>query len=275
MRIALNEITLTRIRDAVMRRLKNIPDTFAWSYSQYAKQNTSNIRRYKNIHNGKRCFIIANGPSLKNMDLSLLRNEFTFSMNRAYLMYEAWGFKPSYFVCINELVLEQFAEDISQLQMPKFINFNRRHEFDTYDKNDSILSLRLGYQLSDTFSTDVTRVISSGGTVTFACLQLAYYMGFSEVIIIGLDHSFSEKGTPNKTEVRKSHVDQSHCHPDYFPKGIKWQLPDLLRSEIAYSLSRKAFENSNRKIYDATFGGKCNVFEKKDFTSFLNHKGVL
>ena len=67
-------------------------------------------------------------------------------------------------------------------------------------------------------------------------------MGFKEVIIIGLDHYFVEKGRPNKTELRTADKDESHCHPDYFPKGIKWQLPDLYRSEIAYAHARKAFE---------------------------------
>jgi hypothetical protein len=115
----------------------------------------------------------------------------------------------------------------------------------------------------------VTRTISSGGTVTFVALQLAYFMGFETVILIGLDHSFVEKGVPNKTEVRHSERDDSHCHPDYFPKGIKWQLPDLYRSELAYALARQAFERDGRRIVDATPGGKCGVFPKSDFDTFF------
>tara|TARA_B110000285_G_C15052822_1_gene577936 strand:- start:1111 stop:1407 length:297 start_codon:yes stop_codon:yes gene_type:complete len=96
-------------------------------------------------------------------------------------------------------------------------------------------------------------------------------MGFSEVYIVGLDHNFKEKGQPNKTEVRTQEKDESHFHPDYFPKGSKWQLPDLLRSEIAYKKAREAFQSDGRKIYDATVNGHCNIFEKKAFESIVEN----
>jgi hypothetical protein len=267
MRIIIKEITPTRVFDACKRRLADIPDAFSWRYSQKAKKNLVNLLKYHNTHKKERCFIIANGPSLIDMDLSVLQGEHTFSMNRAYLLYKEWGFTPKYYVCINELVLEQFAEDIASLQMPKFLNFNRRHLFKIITDNKSTMFLRVGLNLADRFTGDVTRTISSGGTVTYACLELAYFMGYSEVVLIGLDHSFVEKGTPSKTVVRSEEKDESHCHPDYFPKGIKWQLPDLHRSEIAYSLAREAFEKDGRRIYDATLGGKCQVFEKVPFVS--------
>jgi len=127
--------------------------------------------------------------------------------------------------------------------------------------------LRFGFGITDHFQSDITQSMYTGGTVTFATLQLAYYMGFKEVIIIGMDHNFVEKGRPNKTEIRTADKDESHCHPDYFPKGIKWQLPNLYRSEIAYALARKAFENDGRRILDATIGGKCEVFKKINFNS--------
>lgn len=269
MRIALKEITPKRILDAARRRLFDIPDALTWHYSQDAVRNRSNLQKYHNAHKGERCFIIANGPSLKRMDITTLKNEFTFSMNRAYILYAEWDFVPKYYVCINELVIEQFAKDILQLRMPKFINFSRRHCFKDYPDNDSLLFLRTGLNLSDRFCGDITHTITGGGTVTFACLHLAYYMGFSEVILIGLDHNFAEKGTPNKTEVRHQTEDESHCHSAYFPKGTKWQLPDLYRSEIAYAIARKAFEDDGRSIFDATVGGKCNIFKKINFESLF------
>lgn len=268
MRIVLSEITTKRLLDAVNRRIRDIPDALAWRYSEYNRKNRLNLQRFYNIHNGKRCFIIANGPSLKRMDLTALKDEYTFSMNRAYLLYSEWGFTPTYYVCINELVIEQFATDILQLQMPKFINFNRKHLFNNIANDNSLMFLRTGLHLNDHFGSDVTQEISSGGTVTFACLQLAYYMGFSEVILIGLDHNFVEKGTPNKTVVRTEENDESHCHPGYFPKGIKWQLPDLYRSEIAYALAKKSFESDRRRVVDATIDGKCTIFEKVGFSDF-------
>lgn len=269
MRIKVSEITPLRIYEAIIRRLLDLPDRVAWYLSGYSKRNKELLKKYNEIHKGKRCFIIANGPSLKKMDLSVLSDQFTISMNRAYLMYDDWGFVPSYYICINELVIEQFAKDIFKLNMPKFLNYNRRDYFPYKMNNKRLMFTRYGFGLSDDFQNDITKTMSSGGTVTYAALQLAYYMGFEEVIIIGMDHNFVEKGLPNKTEVRKSKTDESHCHPDYFPQGIKWQLPDLYRSELAYSLARKSFENDGRKVVDATVGGKCDVFQKVEFNSLF------
>jgi hypothetical protein len=100
--------------------------------------------------------------------------------------------------------------------------------------------------------------------VTFVALQLAYHMGFREVILLGLDHRFSAKGRPNRVAIRPDSPDRDHFHPDYFPKGARWQLPDLRRSELAYAEARTAFENDGRRIVDATPDGGCTVFERRD-----------
>ncbi|OGN75996.1 MAG: hypothetical protein A2X25_02195 [Chloroflexi bacterium GWB2_49_20] len=228
------------------------------------------MSKYEGIHKGKRCFIVANGPSLNKMDLDLLKNEITFGLNRIYLNFDKSRFRPTYFVAVNELVLEQFARDISNLNMPKFINWNQRSYFPTRDPE--IIYLKPKFVLNDVFECDLTRPFVFGGTVTFVTLQLAFYMGFHDVIIIGLDHSFVEKGIPNEKEIRSVEKDSSHFHPNYFPKGVKWQLPDLLRSELDYSIARSFYEKEGREILDATIGGKCKVFKKVDYDSLFGNK---
>ncbi|HWR66605.1 MAG TPA: hypothetical protein VN364_10835, partial [Bellilinea sp.] len=135
--------------------------------------------------------------------------------------------------------------------------------------NGETIFLKTGLNLTDSFISNPHKSLSGGGTVTYVALQLAYYMGFRQVILVGLDHSFGDKGIPNKTEVRSQVEDANHFAPNYFPKGVKWQLPDLLRSELAYTLARKAFEQDGRRILDATVGGKCEVFEKVDFETLF------
>jgi hypothetical protein len=269
MRIKLKEITFNRTYRAILRRIRNISEISAWKRLEFLGSNAIRVEQFRNIHQGKRCFIIANGPSLGKMELDALKDEYTISMNRAYLMYEQWGFSPTYYACINELVLEQFSEDIGKLNMPRFLNFSKRSCFPESELDKNIIYLKLSLGIEDRFSNNMANAISSGGTVTFACLQLAYYMGFDEVVVIGMDHNFVEKGVPNTEEIRSSERDESHCHPEYFPKGVKWQLPDLHRSELAYSLAREAFEKDGRHIYDATIGGKCNIFTKRNFTTFF------
>src|SRR5438477_1743491 len=90
------------------------------------RESMRRLRKFHNIHAGERCFIIGNGPSLNRTDLSLLKDEFTFGTNRIYLAFDRLNFRPSYYVCSNELVVEQCAADIEKLPMPKFIGWHNR-----------------------------------------------------------------------------------------------------------------------------------------------------
>jgi hypothetical protein len=106
--------------------------------------------------------------------------------------------------------------------------------------------------------------VFEGSTVTFVALQLAFHMGFEEVILVGVDHSFTTKGKPNVTVVSDGE-DPNHFSAEYFGKGYRWQLPDLDASERAYLMAREAFDASNRRILDATIGGKLEVFPKVNY----------
>lgn len=259
-------ITLGRIAAAGVRRIRDIPDAFAWRFSNAATQNRDRIAKMRDLHRGERCIILANGPSLAGMDLRPIKNEATIGMNRIYLNFERMGFSTSYYISINELVISQFWGEIAALGMTKFINWNQRGIAGKQVHDTCFLRTKLS--ISDSFSIDLTKPISSGGTVTFAALQLAYFLGFTTVILVGLDHRFADHGTPNRIEVRKE-LDQNHFDPKYFPPGTKWQLPDLHRSELAYRLARIAFETDGREISDATVNGACPVFHKADFQSLF------
>src|SRR5690606_2697168 len=98
-------------------------------------------------------------------------------------------------------------------------------------------------------------------TVTYCALQLAFHLGVEEVILLGVDHSFSHSGRAHRAE-RASGGDVNHFDPNYFGKGVVWQYPDLLDSEINYATAREVFRIHGRTIKDATVGGKLSVFER-------------
>jgi hypothetical protein len=268
LRAVSSELTARRVYDAVVRRMWDVPHVVAWhAPSAASRRNQERLEHYRARHRGERCFIMGNGPSLARMDLSPLRDEITFGLNRIYLLIDRLGFEPTYFACVNELVLEQFAHEIGSLRMPKFLDWRGRGQFDATDPETVFVRTRLDF--ADSFAVDPRRGLFSGGTVTYVALQLAYFMGFREVNLIGVDHNFSDKGTPNRTETRHQARDENHFHPNYFPPGTRWQLPDLVRSELAYGLARRAFERDGRRVLDATVGGKCQIFEKVDFDAVV------
>ncbi|MDH5605260.1 MAG: DUF115 domain-containing protein [Anaerolineae bacterium] len=223
-----------------------------------------NLRALKNIHQGERCFIIGNGPSLKLTDVSKLRGEFTFGMNRIYPAFKDWGFETSYFVSINDLVIEQCAEDIRELPVPKFLSWRARKYLTPTADTTFLHTTYTGPK----FSTDARGRMWEGATVTYIAMQLAFHMGFEKVILIGVDHSFTSKGAPNTTVVSQGD-DPNHFDANYFGKGFRWQLPDLDTSEIGYIMARQAYQNAGREILDATIGGKLTVFPKVEYESLF------
>lgn len=238
-----------------------------WPAARFNRLRRESIRQLaalKDVHPGQRCFIIGNGPSLKKTDLSCLKGEFTFGMNRFYLLFEELGFHTTYFLSINSLVIEQCAEDIRRLPMPRFVSWRSRG---LIQPAGGLAFLHTTYTGSK-FATDARGRLWEGATVTYVALQLAYHMGFEQAILIGVDHSFVTQGKPNSTVVSQGD-DQNHFSAGYFGKGFRWQLPDLETSERAYRMARRAYEQAGRQVLDATVDGKLTVFQKTDYSALF------
>lgn len=225
------------------------------------------LASYQDFHKGERCFILGNGPSLSHMDLRPLRDEITIGLNRIYILFPELGFSTTYLVSVNDLVIEQCAQDFQKLDIPKFIAWRGRH----WMKEDpGVIFLDSDYTLPETFSEEISGRVFEGHTVTYIALQLAYHMGFEQVVLIGVDHNFTTKGDANKMIVSQG-PDPNHFHPDYFGKGFRWQLPDLEGSERAYIMAKEAFERDGREVLDATVGGKLTIFPKVEYSSLFEH----
>jgi hypothetical protein len=254
---------LRLVRDGrdFIKRTPEIPSAYL---HPWRRDSIKAIASLKDKYHGKRCFIIGNGPSLRNTDLKKLKNEFTFGMNRIYLAFPEMGFATSFFVSINDLVIQQTASDILSLEMPKFIAW-RSHQW--LQPKPNLYFLYTTYT-EPIFSLNAAGRLWEGATVTYTALQLAYYLGFSEVILIGVDHSFATQGKPNET-VTSTGDDPNHFNPAYFGKGFRWQLPDLETSELAYRMARHAFEKAGRQVLDATVGGKLTVFPKVEYETLF------
>jgi hypothetical protein len=234
------------------------------NFHPWRRESIQRLKSYKDIHKGERCFIIGNGPSLKNTDLTKLVREYTFGMNRFYMAFADLGFTTTYYLSVNDLVVEQCAEDIRGLPIPKFLSW---HSHGHIQPTHNTQYLYTTYQ-SPKFARDASGRLWEGATVTYVALQLAYHMGFRQAILIGVDHNFTTQGTPNTTVVSQGD-DPNHFHPGYFGKGFRWQLPDLETSERAYRMARDAYARDGREVLDATVGGKLTVFPKVPYGSLF------
>ena len=212
---------------------------------------------FYNNYEGQTCLVIGNGPSLKDIPISFLKKYPSFGTNRIYLLE---GFTPTYYCCVNPLVIEQSLEQIRAIDC--------KAKFLLEDYVSSVpLSLGLTSTPFETFSMNPRAYIYEGYTITFVCLQLAYYFGFNTVLLVGVDHSFAYEGNPNQ-QVMSHGPDMNHFHPDYFGNGIEWNNPDLEKSEQAYMLAKKVFEDDGKKIINLTAKTKLEIFKKGNVNDF-------
>lgn len=230
----------------------------------WLKHSAYKLEKFRNIHEGEDCFIIGNGPSLNKMDLSLLNDYYTFGLNKIYMIFDRNPFQLSYHVAINPLVVEQIKSEMSKLNCESFLSYlpqrkNKIHGDNIYTLGD-IIDSQLFYK-------DITQGLRQGATVTYTAMQIAYYMGFKRIFLIGVDHNFFQQGNPNEKQ-KMNEDDPNHFDPNYF-KGQEWHLADLENSEVYYLIAKYFYENKGCQILDATINGKLKIFEKISFQEAL------
>lgn len=232
------------------------------------------VESYRNTHKGQTGVIVASGPSLNNIDFEKLMRFPTIGMNRIYLLYDRSDFKPTYYCLEDHMVAEDNAAEISSLEgsimfIPKDLSY-------CIKGNENILYTNLirrykGARQQSRFSEDFSEKAYWGGTVTYYALQLAYYLGFERVYLVGLDHNYTRPDYAKGQKVISREDDVNHFDPRYFGKGKRWHAPNNLvdRMEISYREARRVFEESGRQIINATPNSKLseNVFPKMDFVN--------
>ncbi|HPS42781.1 MAG TPA: DUF115 domain-containing protein [Anaerolineaceae bacterium] len=267
MRDKLKEAIPPPVWNAMRTTRDGLATAFEWPTATFHPWRAESIRKLqalRDTHKGERCVIIGNGPSLKNTDLGKLRDVFTIGMNRFYMAFPELGFTTSLLLTVNDLVIEQCADDLRQLPIPVFVSWRGRKYI---QPAPNLHYLWTSYVLPR-FSANAAGRLWEGATVTFVAMQLAYYLGFKQVVLIGVDHNFTTQGKPNTTVVSTGD-DPNHFNPGYFGKGFRWQLPDLETSEIGYRLAKDAYAKDGRELLDATVDGKLTVFPKVDFNSLF------
>jgi len=245
---------------------------FDWYSRLLFRYEYERLLQFKDCHKGKRCFIIGNGPSLLASDLDKLKDEITFASNRIYLMFDKSKWRPSYYAISDHYVLKESYKEINaKIECPIFYAHGSIYELENFNmKNGYFYSLdyRVFYQpfqfVKPTFSEEPF-ILTSGSTITYDCLQLAAYMGFSEIYLLGMDHNYKVMVGKNGklvTDGVEDHFTATYISATVFPFRI-----DIVDS--AFTVAREYAETHGIKIRNATRGGKLEIFERVDFDSLF------
>lgn len=229
------------------------------------------MKEYKDIHIGQRCFIIGTGPSLKPADLDTLmkHNEICFGSNRIYEVFEQTNWRPTYYSNQDFQLIEQSCECIKELKCErKFLPIDVKKFFEgENDISYFVLKHKDYYPKNAEFSFDLTDYLGQGFTVSYGLIQIAKYMGFSEIYLLGIDHNYAislnEKGVPVYKDDTKDYFEGAKTTN----QGIN--LPRVVESTIAYMTAEKVSRKNNFRVFNATRGGKLEAFERVDFDSLF------
>jgi hypothetical protein len=216
-------------------------------------------------HAGETCYVIGNGPSLNRTPLELLRGQKTFGCNRIYLGLERFGLRLDYWTIEDPLVAEDTVDEWTALDgalrlVPEDLlwlvpDVNavcpipfRRQPFGPHLP-------RFGRSAAELFW---------GGTVSYLMIQLAALMGFSRVVLLGIDFSYERPdhvtALAHPDQWQSHGPDPNHFDPSYFGAGRKWHDPRVDRMHLAYRAAAAFAEQSGLQIVNATPGTRLDVF---------------
>lgn len=162
-------------------------------------------KEFENIHKGKRCFVIGNGPSLKEQDLSLLENEYVFTVNQIVRNPDFKKIKTNYHFWADPVFFDlspDKPEDLELLEVFKGVNtednkpicFLPTYAYDfvkkfILDKELNIRYYKVVYKFHDGYNKRInfTKFIPGFYTVVQYAIAMAIYMGFSKIYLLGCD----------------------------------------------------------------------------------------
>lgn len=231
------------------------------------------VRELKDSHSGERCFIIGNGPSLCAEDLEMLKEEYCFAANRIYQMFAHTSWRPQSYLCVDSYVFRDIAGNIEKLTVPRiFLQLeNRKYRLRHTDSEVIYINNYYPYlvnrykRVKVGISRDVSQYFAAGETVTYTAVQLALYMGFKEIYLLGVDHNYSRKIDS------KGNLTVDENIKDYFGNMASeaYCVQNIETSTNAYKTAREYCDKNHITIKNLTRGGKLEVFERSTLETVL------
>ena len=231
-------------------------------------KNAQELEKLKDIHIGKRCFVIATGPSLRLADVEKLSNEVTIGVNSIYRLYDKTTFRPMYYTVLDEAAQKKTEENIEKYNRLStsgtFMNDLRRIKiaginYIPYCYQNHWFKLgdnKFDYSENLKYCTDLLWGLYDKYTITNAAIELAIYMGCKEIFLIGVDCNYTGP------QVHFDTTDDEEITQDI-----------AYHTQKAMVMGFRFIERETKKrgihIYNATRGGMLEEFDRVDFDSLF------
>ena len=245
-------IFFSRKKDMLKEYLQAVPRQLGYRDKRFEK-----LRKMKDQYKGKRCFITCTGPSLTIEDLELLKDEYVFGMNSICLIHDKTEWKPDFFGIQDGNVFVRIKESLLKTDNGiVFAPYSYKRRYNTPDDwiyfhmSGSYHLYEMGYKTRyfARFSDDCYKTVYDGYSITYTIIQLAVYMGFDELYLIGADCSYLGE--------KQHFIEHGNSNP-------KFEAGATERLYASYGEAKKYAEKNDIKIINVTRGGCLELFPRE------------
>ena len=222
------------------------------------------LKKFYNIHNGKECFLIGNGPSLNCTDLDKIyyNKIISFGCNGIYKIFSKTNWKPDYYMLADNIFFENEKENLptgciyfirKMFSQKKILHKNAYFYYGKYE------NFYPGYP---SFSNKIEEGVYGGRTIMYDMLQFAIYMGFKKIYLLGVDFTWGEDG-------HNSHFIESYSD------GKREKFASSYKKEIqnAYFAANQFAKRHGIEIFNVTRGGNLEIFQRKEIDKIFMEIG--
>lgn len=222
----------------------------------------NSMASYRNRHQGQRCFVVGGAPSLKHLDLTKLEGECLFTVNRGYLTRSLGLPKGTYHVVSDPQTYQAYAQEVRQAEVGQ--RFYRADvcalpEFHEAADREPVVTVPFHYAPAmdeGHFAEDPNKGLYRGFTVVLDAVQLAFYMGFTEVYIIGCDLDYSGP--------------QTHVYTTGAYEERRRNDMPLDRAKKAMAVAEQVFRRHGRILANAGVGGQLDTIPRVAFDALFS-----
>lgn len=266
---------------SALNLIKKFPKDFIYyKLSKLSKQNS----KFKDIYNGRRCFILCNGPSINKQDLRPLKNEIVFSAGCGYYHKDYNNFRPRYH-CVPGLIysslfnydtaiawfkeMHQALRDAELFLGASEARLERRYNLFP-GRKVNYLCMKKHFSGKSNKIIDISGIIPSPQSAAIMCLMVAMYMGFKKIYLVGAEHDAHITGV-YKNFYTEGLLRGTDCEVTFDGKIKNLESTRQATQELMsqYRILKNIANKQGVAIYNATLGGALEVFPRSNLDNIL------
>lgn len=201
------------------------------------------------LYAGHRIFLVGNGPSLNATPLDRLATEYTFGMNHLTALYKLTTWRPTFYLCLSSDMVGANRDEFYASGKPARLQF-----YESRYAEPGMIGLNADQE--EDWSDDPCKRVSKYGTGLLAVMQLAVFMGFNPLVLVGCDLDFRPAG---------NHYDDGYP----LSAGFDWEQENVNQVR-AHEIAKVNCDRLGVKVLSATIGGKLEVYPRVSLVDLLD-----